>query len=232
MIRWREQDIKQITNLVRQFNAKITRIEKKFPEIESYLPERINKQMLMGKIETRQDYNRVVNSYKRFMRKGAEAPIMNKQGLQVTLWEKREMQIATATINRKRSMQRKKADVSTEKGTMGSIEKMNLLPKKFNFESMGYEAFQKFKETVEKQIMSNYYKEKDELYKANYIKALENIFGKGNKLIPIVNKISSKRLVQLFYEDPNMQIDFIYDPIEIESVFEILEETLANEVHS
>lgn len=232
MIRWREQDIKQITNLVRQFNAKITRTEKKFPEIESYLPERINKQMLMGKIETRQDYNRVVNSYKRFMRKGAETPIMNKQGLQVTLWEKKEMQIATATINRKRSMQRKKADVSTEKGTMGSIEKMNLLPKKFNFEGMGYEAFQKFKETVEKQIMSNYYKEKEELYKANYIKALENIFGKGNKLIPIVNKISSKRLVQLFYEDPNMQIDFIYDPIEIESIFEILEETLANEVHS
>ena len=67
-----------------------------------------------------------------------------------------------------------------------------------------------------------------ERYKENYIKGLYNVFGaKGNKIIRIVENIPPDKFTDLFYNDPVLQLDFIYDPIEvdlkIESIVEHLE---------
>ena len=227
-IKWRKSDREKISNTVRQFNAKITRTLKKHPEFAPYLPEKITVKELTADIRTRKDFNREVNSLSRFLKRGAEKPYTSKNGVKTTTWERKEIGYKVAQINRQRTSKRKRANVSTYKGTMGSIQANNLNPKKYNIDKIRPQEWDKFIETVEKQIKSNYYHDKMERYKENYIKGLYNVFGaKCNGIIGIVENIPPDEFTDLFYNDPVLQLDFIYDPIEvdlkIESIIEHFE---------
>lgn len=227
-IRWRKSDREKISKTVRQFNAKITRTLKKHPEFAPYLPEKITVKELTEKIGSRKDFNREVNSLSRFLKRGAEKPYTSKSGIKTTTWERREIGYKVAQINRQRTIERKRANVSTYKGTMGSIQANNLNPKKYNIDKIRPQEWDKFIETVEKQVKSNYSYEKMERYKENYIKGLYNVFGtKGSDIIGIVENIPPDEFTDLFYNDPVLQLDFIYDPIEvdlkIESIIEHFE---------
>lgn len=227
-IKWRKSDREKISNTVRQFNAKITRTLKKHPEFAPYLPEKITVKELTAKIETRKDFNREVNSLARFLKKGAEKPLTSKSGIKTTTWERKEIGYKVAQINRQRTIEKKRANVSTYKGTMGTIKANNLSPKKFNIDKMRPQEWDKFLETVEKQIKSNYNYDKMVRYKENYIKGLFNVFGtKGNDIAKLVENIPPEAFTDLFYNDPVLQLDFIYDPLEvdlkIESIIEHLE---------
>jgi hypothetical protein len=227
-IKWRKSDREKISKTVRRFNAKITRTLKKHPEFAPYLPEKITVKELMGNIGTRKDFNREVNSFSRFLKRGAEKPYTSKSGIKTTAWERREVGYKVAQINRQRTIEKKRANVSTYKGTMGSIQANNLNPKKYNIDKIRPQEWDKFIETVEKQVKSNYNYEKMERYKENYIKGLYNVFGtKGNDILGIVENIPPDEFTDLFYNDPVLQLDFIYDPIEvdlkIESIIEHFE---------
>lgn len=227
-IKWRKSDKEKISNTVRQFNAKITRTLKKHPEFAPYLPKKITVKELTANIRTRKDFNREVNSLSRFLKRGAEKPYTSKSGVKTTTWERTEIGYKVAQINRQRMIERKRANVSTYKGTMGSIQANNLNPKKYNIDKIRPQEWDKFIETVEKQVKSNYNYDKMERYKENYIKGLYNVFGaKGNDIIGIVENIPSDKFTDLFYNDPVLQLDFIYDPIEvdlkIESIIEHFE---------
>lgn len=226
-IKWRKQDTKKIANLVRTFNAKITRTLKAHPEWAEYLPERLTTSDLKNRIETRQDFNRELKSYQRFMKKGAETPLMSQTGIKTTQWEKKEVGYKIAQINRLRTLERKKADVSTYKGTMGTIKNNNLLPKTFNFNKIKPKEWEKYMQTVNNQIRSTYHNEKMEKYKSNYLKAIDNIFGSSaGEIIDIVSEIPAEKLMRMYYDDPVLQIDFVYDPLELQTIKENIIEHL------
>jgi hypothetical protein len=46
--------------------------------------------------------------------------------------------------------------------------------------------------------------------------AISNVFNKedSSKLLSIIQNISAENLIDLFYSDPVLQIDFVYDPLE------------------
>lgn len=227
-IKWRKQDKQKVTNTVRQFNSKITRLLKKNPALKPYLPDRINAKELTKNIQTRSDFNREINSLNRFLKKGAETPITTETGLRTTLWQRKEIGIKVATINRKRAVERKRANVSTFKGTMGSIQKNNLEPKQYDFNKIKPSNWDKFVQTVEKQVKANYFSEKNELYKQNYMLAISNVFNKEDsaRLLSIIQKIPAEKLVDLYYLDPVLQIDFVYDPLEAYILSENIERHL------
>lgn len=226
-IKWRKKDKQKIANIARVFNSKITRTLKAHPEWAEFMPERINTSKLRESIKTRQDFNRELKSLQRFMKKGAEAPVMNQAGLKTTRWEKKEIGLKVAQINRARTLQRKMADVSTYKGTMGTIENNSLLPKTYNFDKIQPREWDMYKLTVEKQTQANYYDDKMERYKKNYLKAVENIFGTGGQdILDILKEIPAERLMRMYYDDPVLQIDFVYDPLELEAIKENIIEHL------
>lgn len=215
-IKWSTKDRQQLSKAVQQFNSKLTRTLKKHPELKPYLPERLTVQGLKEQIKTRNDLNREVNSAKRFLRKGAEMPYTSQSGIKTTVWERREIGIKVGVINRRKARERKAADVSTYKGTMGSIRENNLLPKKYNIDKIRPSDWDKFVESVEKQVASTYSVEKQSRYKANYIKGALNIFSHedAQAINSIVNRIPDEEFTQLFYDDPVLQLDFVYDPLE------------------
>lgn len=215
-IKWRKQDKQKVTNTVRQFNSKITRLLKKNPALKPYLPDRINAKELTKNIQTRSDFNREINSLGRFLKKGAETPITTDTGLRTTQWQRKEIGYKVASINRQRAAERKRANVSTFTGTMGTIQKNNLEPKQYDFNKIKPSDWDKFVQNVEKQVKENYFSEKNELYKQNYMTAISNVFNKedSSKLLSIIQNIPAENLIDLFYSDPVLQIDFVYDPLE------------------
>lgn len=215
-IKWRKQDKQKVTNTVRQFNSKITRLLKKNPALKPYLPDRINAKELTKNIQTRSDFNREINSLGRFLKKGAETPITTDTGLRTTQWQRKEIGYKVANINRQRTAERKRANVTTFTGTMGTIQKNNLEPKQYDFNKIKPSDWDKFVQNVEKQVKENYFSEKNELYKQNYMTAISNVFNKedSSKLLSIIQNIPAENLIDLFYSDPVLQIDFVYDPLE------------------
>lgn len=216
-IKWRNKDKTRLSNTVQQFNAKITRTLKKNPELAPYLPERLTVQGLRDKIQTRQDFNREINSARRFLKPGAETPVTSATGIRTTRWKKQEVGINVGVINRRRKRELKKMNPTTEKGTMGSIRENNLRPKKYDIDKIKASDWDMFVYGVEKQIMSGYTAQKNELYKQNFIKAVETAFSsKGTEIVEMAQSIPADILVELYYNDPVLQVEFIYNPLEMQ----------------
>lgn len=226
-IKWRDTDEKALANAVRKFNAKRTRLLKQVPELEEFLPPKLSTKELKKSIKTRRDFNNEINSIERFMQKGAEKPIVTKEGVKTTAYEKRELGIKVRAINARRAAERKKANVSTEKGTMGTIRANNLLPKQVDLDKVKKSDWRKFVESVEKQARDSYAAVKYKRYKENFLKGLENAFGeKGRHLQELAQQINPETLTQMYYDDPILQIDFIYDPIEMQTKIDAMKEHL------
>ena len=104
-IRWSEQDTKEISRVVKNFNAKVSRLAKSNPEIANVLPEKVSTRQLKEMINTRQDLNRELNSLKRFSKKGSEKIVVvpnTEYELKITKWQQTEMNRRVGIINRRR----------------------------------------------------------------------------------------------------------------------------------
>jgi uncharacterized protein YvpB len=239
-IKWRNSDEKELERVVRNFNAKIDRQLKTHPERAEFLPDKISKRELKKEIKTRQDFNKEIHSMERFLKKGAEKPLTSKTGNTITEWEKKELSLKVAQINRARTIERQKVEniealsrgkpVGLKRGEMGNIRTQELQPKKFNFDKIrpGKE-WEKFKESVEKQSKSIYSTEKMERFKDNYINALRNVFGNNAEdIISIIKDLSPEDITSTFFADEQASIDFIYDPIDAAAKLDALTEVWEN----
>lgn len=217
-IRWSKGDKQIIDNLVKSVNNKIDRVVDNFPEIRQNLPSKINRSTFLN-LDTRQGFNREVNRYKRFLKSGAETPVTTEKGVKTTKWEIKELQYDVNTINRSRTKERKIANVSTQTGTMGTIESRNLQPKKFNINKYTPKGFKRQKEGILKQSSPNYRYDVFDQYKANYLKAIDNLKSLGvhtDILKNLISQIDAEELYYLGYdEDGVLIIDFIYEPQEV-----------------
>lgn len=240
-IRWRRSDEQELRRVVKNFNNKLSRIIKKNPEIAKYLPDRISYKDLRNNITSRQQLNREIASLKRFSVRGAEAIVKSKTGLKTTKWERKEVGIQVAIINRERTRKRKilESEEATSRGQslnmtrreMNSIRMNELNKKKFDFDKIKKSDWERFKGTVKKQSHPDFQSEADLHLRENYIKGLIEVFGDNddtNALIEEINKIPLKDFITKFYKEQEATVDFIYDPIEAERKMKILKEDVWN----
>lgn len=130
-IRWQKSDNDELARAVRNFNAKITRISNKNPEIKNYLPEKVRLKGykdehgnyipgLKDLINTRQDLKREINALRRFSKRGAEEIITvpnTDYNLKTTKWQKTEMKRRISYINRRRKARHDElADIEMKSG--------------------------------------------------------------------------------------------------------------------
>lgn len=112
-------------------------------------------------------------------------------------------------LEKKKAELREELGGSTEKGTMGAINKLNLAPRKNRFDTMTQQQRIKSLRGIENQL-----KKDPEEYKQNYIDSLKTQFGEGsleyNLIKEVVDKIDGKTLYLLHAENSDLQIDFIY----------------------
>ena len=236
-IKWKQRDEEELRRVVKNFNAKLSRIAKKNPEIAKYMPPRVSYKELRGNITSRREFNRELKSLKRFSQKGSESIVESKTGLKTTAWEKKEIGIQVAIINRERTRKRKmvEQEEATSRGQklkqtrsqMNSIRMNELNKKVFNFDKIKKSDWDKYKATVKRQSHPDFQSEADENLRQNYIKGLTDVFGdtdETKKLIEEIENLPIKEFITKFYKEQEATIDFIYDPIEAERKFRILKE--------
>ena len=227
-IRWKESDSESLRKAVKNFNAKIKRLEKKNPEIKNLLPEKISVREMKELIETRQDLNRELNALKRFSRRGSEE-IVNVPGsdynLKITKWQKNEMSRRVGIINRKRkkrleelsetSMKSRGEDLGYKKSDigMGKLDEVALKPMRaFTPKMNRVDLKYKFK-NIMKESQTSYWNKRDIMMKNNYIKALEQNFN-PNDIKDIVESIEDMDFKEFRtkFEEEGGNFELLYAP--------------------
>lgn len=204
-IRWTEQDSKEISRVVKNFNSKITRLAKKNPEIANILPEKVSSKQLKEIINTRQDLHRELNALKRFSKKGAEEIITvpnTEYDLKTTKWQKVEMNRRVGIINRRRKerLERLQEVEMTSRGKslgytrgqlgMGKATEVALQPLTAFFRTMGNTDLKKRWQSILVQSQSDYFTKKDYQLRDNYIKSLVENYNE-NKISDIIEAIEN-----------------------------------------
>lgn len=227
-IRWTKNDARTVVNLVRQFNAKITRVSRRNPSLAGIQPERINSQAIqeMLKQMTRRDFNRWLGRTRRYLEKGAELPYTTKQGVDTTVWQFRETTNDFRSINAKRRAELKRLNPSTITGTMGAIEQLQLRPRKNTIQEVLPKDWKTFIANIERQTYSREREIKSSRYQQNYIQAIRNEMGYQPELEDLVRQIDPMDLYDLYAANPLVQIDFVYAPEEIEEKVRLISEEL------
>lgn len=212
-IKWRQKDIQEAKRVAKNFNAKINRVTRQHPELSRFQPEKISYTDLRSRIATREDYNRILNMYKRYSQRGVERAIVSERGAKVSEWAYNEAQLLTETINRSRAQRRRQYKDLPQAQRARAYENENLLPKHFNFENMSQEAFNRFFRTAQAQAMALYDDSRNQLYYENYINAFIMAYGRDSEteaLFERLRKLDRKEFVKISLSDPTLQIDFTY----------------------
>lgn len=160
-IRWTESDNAELKKTVKNFNAKISRLERQYPKIKNVLPEKVTVAQMKELIDTRQDFKRELKALKRFTDrknvirenddgtfKGIVDVPGNKYNLKTTKWQKEEMTRRVGYINKVRKqkanqifsieMKSRGERLGYTKGQigMGTVDENALKPMKPFFPSM------------------------------------------------------------------------------------------------
>lgn len=190
-IRWSENDSKELARSVRNFNAKVKRLEEKYKDSDVIIPERLSVKELREIITTRRDLQRELKSLQRFTQRGSEKIVdipNTNNNIQMTKWQREEMSKRAKLINDKRYYRRQKLEsqplssqgkpLGYTKGDigMGKVEANQLRPTKAFTKSMDkYSISEKMKHLM-RESQSDYWRKRDILMRENFIKALEENF--------------------------------------------------------
>lgn len=229
-ISWNERQQNELRKAVRNFNDKIRRLEKKYPEKKGSLPERASIKSLKEIISTRQDLQREVNALKRFSRKGAEEltnppPEYGNKELTLTKWEVNEILRRTSRVNKSRAL--KKAEIEsiemTSRGEklgytrgqvkMGTLDKAQLEPiVPFTRTMNNAERKRKFR-TLRNESQIDYWDKRDNILKEAYIKGLNQNYNPED-VKEIVDKIRSmpiKKFREIFEREGGTRVfEWVY----------------------
>lgn len=223
-IRWRKTDEEELSRIIRNYNSKISRIIKKEPFMETYLPQKLTKKEIKDKIYSRKDFNKEIAKIKRFSKRGSEKVVPN---MEVTQYELNEFKIVFRNneIRKKKELEKLMSE-NVMKGhektlmnrhEMGNIKRFRLKPKKIESTLASIKSktdFSEFMESLEHEL-SDFYKEKrKDSFKNNYLKSVREVYGANNELYELIDKMNLDTFVNIAgTDDLYLRIDFIYDPL-------------------
>lgn len=227
-INWRESDTKELKRVVRNYNAKITRLAKKNPQIENVLPQKVSVAQLKELINTRQDLKRELNALKRFSKRGAEEIVIvpdTDYNLKITKWQKTEMNRRIGIINRRRkkrleelanlemSSRGEKLGYTRSQLGMGKATEVSLNPMNAFTRRMSQSDLKWKWKNIMKESQSDYFTQKDFRLRDNYIKALEQNYN-SNDIKDVINNISSMDIQEFLnkFEEEGGNMEFAYPP--------------------
>lgn len=225
---WQRGDNSQrLSKAVRNFNAKIKRLENKNPEIKNMLPEKVTIKQMKDLIKSKTDLDREIKSLERFTAKKdrwghAPQEIVdvpgNDNNLKTTRWQRQEMGRMKGTINRKRNarlkelqsieLERKgkKLGYSSVDIGMGKIDESALKPiNAFTPKMSKFELNKKF-DVLRNESQSKYWDEADQRLRNNYINTFMEEFGDSDLTRQIKQHIENKdfkEFYRIYRKDPN-----------------------------
>lgn len=230
-IRWTEADNQELTRTIKNFNAKVSRLEKKYGgRSDIVIPERVSITEMREIIGTRRDLQREVKSLQRFTQRGAEQLVdvpITENNIQMTKWQRTEMNRRKATINRMRKERLSMVeDIEVESGgklagytlvqmgdaDINSLKDINAFTEKMD----KYDLLRKNRALI-KHSQSNYFNTADQRLMDNYTNAISKEYGEEavKELVEQIKKLPLRTFYKKFKADPGA-FEFAYPPGEDE----------------
>lgn len=225
-IKWTANQRKRLDSAVRRYNNAVRRAERN-PLLPQFLPDEVRYKDLKASITNRRALNNTVNRLLRATRKGAFDLLRLESGDIVTRYERREAQILHAVNERRKAGEARRKGIDTSK-PVETLAEAAAHPSKMPQTKKGIERF------IKNMSRRLYASDLDRMrrWKANYMKAMDSVFGGFSEFDERVQFLSSaidsafENGFAVFEEAMNKapDIKYIYDPItrkvKMETIFE------------
>ena len=231
-IRWRKKDETALRKEIRRFNRELTKAQKIMPELADIMPKKLSFKEVISSIQTRKDLKNFMSTSAMATSKSLSTPYANEKGLLITQYDVEKARYNVSVINKRRASERKKYHPSAERGTLGTIRQTGLAPRKLNL-NKDISNWKKFSESLEREARGKFTEERANSYKDNYIKAIYQQMPKGElrkTLLNMVNNTPAGNLYDAFYVNPDLNIDYVYDPIEADKKMVNIINSLSDEL--
>lgn len=239
-IRWRDSDRDQLRRAINNFNAKLRRVRKKNPEMEQFLPQPIRRKDVYDAIETRADFNRTINSLRRFSKRGAEEPYVSKRGAKMTKWAKTEFKRKEREVNRRKEKERKRIEAKEVKiggkstgvtrAEMGTLKQNELKPSHKNPENMSQKEWELAMGNIDQALNRTANREKMEAMRENYIKGLREggFLDADPELEKLIRGVDAQKFYETVELDETATFIFYRDPIQFQARADKIRESWEN----
>lgn len=230
-IRWTEADVKEVDRVLRNYNAKVKRLEQKYQGTEVVLPERVAKKDFLELVGTRRDLQRELKSLQRFSKRGAEeivkAPI-TENTIYMTKWQRTEMNRYKGIINAQRAkryemvvdieMEHRNQPLGYTVGEfgMGKAEMNSLKPLEAFTKKMDKYDLQKKARSLRKHAQSDYFNKADNRLLENFLGSIKETYGgaypeETEQLLNSIRNMGFKEFYKKFKANPG-QFEITSDP--------------------
>lgn len=167
------------------------------------------------------------------LKRDAKGNYINQYGVKFTEAEKRDLESAVNSVNRKRKRQlenisglsrkvggKDTGDIIKTKMILGDESEFILAKRSKSLQRIQTkQQYNDYMRNLKKAMSPNYELERKRLYKRNYISAMEKEFGDPKQWADIKNKIRSMnpdKFIELVNSDDAMEIKFVYDAQELQ----------------
>lgn len=207
---WKPGEKAELERLLKNFNARRRYAIKKNPDLINYVPTMPIKSTV-NTIKTRKDLVKIKKEIELSKKRGA-FEITKVGDVKVTKFELSVQKRRLRQLNAKRAAKRRKANVSTIKGTMGTIKQNALNKKKLSLPKSRTE-WESFKKSIEKMLSREHDEEKDKRYRENYYTAFLENYGVADatELMELLQKLTHEEMADALYDNPKLNIEFLYD---------------------
>lgn len=217
-----EDEETRLKKTVKNYNAKITRMEKQgLPT-----PDKISYKEIIQKFETGRNVNDTLQFMQAFNERGGYEVVKLENGIEITRAELNKIRKQLEIVNQRRAEQRQKIG-EPEPGNlaqMGRMRDVNLMPKR-DITEISREHLKRYITTLDKQTEPDYYLRKNIQYRDNYISMLRRNFGDDPRTEDAIKYIMSLDLddfITASLGSDYLFILFYRDPIERDAQKEIV----------
>lgn len=232
-IRYDKKLNQEINRVIKNFNQKISRLEKEEKEL---LPTKITKKELKQNVYTRNELYRKLKELQRFSKRGAEEIITTKGGVRLTKYDIENIKRENARVKRNLTREINRLTVNKPKvfgkvqsatfSQMGDIDYLNLVARRKALEKdinkITPQEYERLKKLIQKTGKNQQYM--NSVFKDNYFEMLTDLgyyFDyDSDKLAELKDKLMNLKpndFLKLFKDDKSIRAILDYYPIVTDS---------------
>lgn len=172
-IKWSRKDYAKLSSAIRQFNKEVQKVKNISPAVNT--PGLRNYKEVKSNIYTRRELNRTINSLKKFSQAKQQEITKTKGGLELTRWEKQEINKAKNRAERRLTKEMKTLEEQSTFGTgntrLNEVKATLESYQRLNQKDTTPEDYRRISRSILKQGVSDYEMKKATIFQENFIKA-------------------------------------------------------------
>lgn len=203
-LRLTQKDIAKIRTLVKKFNAKVTRVSKRNPAIADIQPDKLKTKELVSYFKeqnSRQEFNRKMAQYSRYLENGQELPRLTLGGFNVTEWLFKEIDRSIKADNRRIARKAKiNPDVTTDTPY-----------RKNRTDTIAEKKFKAYAEQVDRRLTPAYNQKLNDIYYNNIMNKYKSMFGENSRVYRRVSKMDKEDFIYESTHNRKLSLEYTYE---------------------